>query len=195
MQLATQIEYKDDVTTLIDTEKYNSLNNLYSVTAFVYRFIGSLKNRIKNKHENLLEGPLARDEIKHTEHVWIKALQEKHSASDKFLNIKSSLKLFVDDNGMLKYQSSLCETENWSLSHCNPIYIPHEEHFVKLVILKAHNYVCHGGVESTLNQLETKYRIVKRRQNVKIILKTCVICRLYQGTQCLPSASPLVPNV
>ena len=112
MQLATQIEYKDDMTTLIDTEKYNSLNNLYSVTAFVYRFIGSLKNRIKNKHENLLEGPLARDEIKHTEHVWIKALQEKHSASDKFLNIKSSLKLFVDDNGMLKYQSSLCETEN-----------------------------------------------------------------------------------
>ena len=35
MQLATQIEYKDDITTLIDTEKYNSLNNLYSVTAFV----------------------------------------------------------------------------------------------------------------------------------------------------------------
>ena len=153
-----------------------------------------MKNRINNKHENLFEGPLARDEIKHTEHVWIKALQEKHSASDKFINIKLSLKLFVDDNDILKRQSSLCETENWSLSHCNPIYIPHEEHFVKLVILKAHNHVCHGGVESILNQLGTKYWIVKKPQNVKIILKTCVISRLYQGKQCLPSASPLVPN-
>ena len=43
------------------------------------------------------------------------------------------------------------------VKQCNPIYIPHEEHFVKLVILKAHNHVCHSGIESTLNQLQTKY--------------------------------------
>ena len=57
--------------------------------AFVYRFIGNLKNRIKNKHQNLLKGPLATKEIKRTEHIWIKALQEKHSASHKFIKIKS----------------------------------------------------------------------------------------------------------
>ena len=92
-------------------------------------------------------------EIKHTEHIWVKALQVKHSASDKFIKIKSLMKLFVDGNGILRCQSRLCEAENLSFNHCNPIYIPHEEHFLKLVILKAHNYVCHSGVESTLNQL------------------------------------------
>ena len=194
LQLVTKIEYKDDITTLIDMEKYTSLNKLYSVTAFVYRFLCNLKNRIKNKHQSLLEGPLTTEEIKHAEHIWIKAFQEKYSASYKFLKIKSSLKLFVDDNGILRCQSRLCGTENLSFNYCNPIYIPHEEHFVKLVILKAHNHVCHSGVESTLNQLRTKYWIVKGRQKVKTILKTCVVCRLYQGKPCLPSALPPLPN-
>ena len=162
--------------------------------AFVYRFIGNLKNRIKNKHQNLLEGPLATKEIKRTEHIWIKALQEKHSASHKFIKIKSWLKLFLDGNDILRYQSRLCEAENLSFNHCNPIYIPPEEHFVKLIILKAHNHVCHSGVESTLNQLRTKYWIVKGRQKVKGILKTCVTCRLCQGKSCLPPASPPLPN-
>ena len=114
LQLVTKIEYKDDITTLIDMEKYSSLNKLYSVTAFVYRFLCNLKNRIKNKHQILLEGPLTTEEIKHAEDIWIKAFQEKHSASDKFLRIKSSLKLFVDHNGILRCQSRLCETENLS---------------------------------------------------------------------------------
>ena len=120
MQLATKIEYKDDVTTLADMEKHISLDKFCSVTAFVYRFIGNLKNCIKNKKENLLEGLLTREEIKHTEHIWIKAIQEKDSASNKFIKIKSSLKLFIDDNGILRCQSHLCETENLSFNHCNP---------------------------------------------------------------------------
>ena len=65
LQLVTKIEYRDDITTLIDMEKYSSLNKLYSVTAFNYRFLCNLKNRIKNKHQNLLEGPLTIEEIKH----------------------------------------------------------------------------------------------------------------------------------
>ena len=64
---------------------------------------------------------------------------------------------------MVRCQSCLCETENLSFNHCNLFYILHEEHFVKLVILKAHIHVCHSGVESTLNQLRTKYWIVKER--------------------------------
>ena len=134
------------------------------------------------------------EEIKHAGHTWLKAFREKHSASDKFLKIKSSLKLFVDDNGILRCQSRLSETENLSFNYCNPIYIPHEEHFVKLAILKAHNHVCHSGVESTLNQLRTKYWIVKGHQKVKTILKTCVVCRLCQGKPFLPPASPPLPN-
>ena len=153
-----------------------------------------MKNSIKNKHQNLLEGPLTTEEIKHAEHIWTKAFQEKHSASDKLLKIKSLLKLFVDDNGILKCQSCLCETENLSFNYCNPIYIPHEEHFVKLLILKARNHVFHSGAYSTSNQLRAKYWIVKGSQKVKTLLKTCVVCRLCQGKPCLPPASPPLPN-
>ena len=122
VQLATKIEYKDDIITLTDMEKYSSLNKLYTVPAFVYRFIGNFKNRVKNKHKNLLEGPLTREEIKHTEHIWMKALQKKHSASDKFIKIKSSMKLLVHDNGIFSCQPRLYETENLSFSHYNTKY-------------------------------------------------------------------------
>ena len=97
-----------------------------------YGFVGNLKILIKNKHENLLKGPLTNKEIKHKEHIWIKELQEKQSSSDRFLKIKSSLKLLVDDNDILRCQSHLCETESLSISHCNPANIPHEENFIKL---------------------------------------------------------------
>ena len=54
LQLVTKIEYRDDITTLIDMEKYSSLNKLYSVTAFAYRFLCNFKNRIKNKHQHFM---------------------------------------------------------------------------------------------------------------------------------------------
>ena len=100
-----------------------------------------MKNHIKNKHQNLLEGPLTTEEIKHAEHIWTKAFQEKHSASDKLLKIKSLLKLFVDDNGILKCQSRLCETENLSFNYCNQYIYRMEEHFAKLLILKAQSRI------------------------------------------------------
>ena len=74
---------------------------------------------------------MTREQIKH---IWIEVLQEKHSVSDKFIKIKPSLKLSADDNGILRCQPRLCETENLSFNHCNAKYIPHEEHFIKLVI-------------------------------------------------------------
>ena len=105
--------------------------NISGETLF-YGFIGNLKILIKNKHENLLKGPLTNEEIKHKEHIWIKELQEKQSSSDTFLKIKSSLKLLADDNDILRCQSHLSKTENLSISHCNPANIPHEENFIKL---------------------------------------------------------------
>ena len=93
---------------------------------------GTLKNLIKNKHENFLKRPLTREEIKHTEHIWIKTSQKNQPSSDKFMKIKSSLTLFVDDNDTLRCQSRLCETENLYFNCWNPTNIPHEENFIKL---------------------------------------------------------------
>ena len=47
-----------------------------------------------------------------------------HSASDKFIKIKSSMKLhaIVHDNGILCCQPRLHETENLSFNHYNAKY-------------------------------------------------------------------------
>ena len=60
IQLATKMQLKNE--TLNDREQYSFLNELHSVPEFVYRFIGNSKNRLKNKHKNLLKRSLTKDE-------------------------------------------------------------------------------------------------------------------------------------
>ena len=48
------------------------------------------------------------------------------------MKIKWSLKLFVDDNDIVRCQSRLCETENLFFNYCNPTNLLHEEDFIKL---------------------------------------------------------------
>ena len=67
-------------------------NKYWSGGKLFYGFIGNLKNLLKNKHENLLKGALTREASKHTEHIWMKALQEKKSSSEKIYKNKIIIK-------------------------------------------------------------------------------------------------------
>ena len=55
-----------------------------------------------------------------------------------------------------------------------------------MIILNAHESVCHSGVTSTLNFIRSKFWIVKGRKTVKKILKKCFKTLLGPATPCLP---------
>ena len=67
--------------------------NISGGTLF-YGFIGNLKILIKNKHENLLKGPLTNEEIKHKKHIWIKEnLSISHCNPANILHEQNFIKL------------------------------------------------------------------------------------------------------
>ena len=63
----------------------------------------------------------------------------------------------------------------------SPIVLPKDTHFSKLVVLQAHHDVMHLGVEATLDQVRSKYLVIKGRQVVKILIRLCRRCQQIQG--------------
>ena len=110
------------------------------------------------------------------EKLWIKHVQKEILKSDTYPQMKSSLGLYQDDEGMLRCRGRIGLS---SLPHDTrfPILLPRGHHFTKLVILNGHDQVMHNGVAETLVQVRSKYWIVKGRQTVKNIISKCVVCR------------------
>ena len=99
---------------------------------------------------------------------------------DKYPQMKSSLGLYQDDEGMLRCRGRIGLS---SLPHDTrfPIVLPRGHHFTKLVILKRHDQVMHNGVAEALAQVRSKYWVVKGRQTVKNIISKCVVCKKLEG--------------
>ena len=59
--------------------------------------------------------------------------------------------------------------------------LPRSHYFTKLVIFKCHDQVMHNRVAETLDQLRSRYWIVKGRQTVKSIINKCILCKKLEG--------------
>ncbi|XP_068742560.1 uncharacterized protein [Montipora capricornis] len=83
--------------------------------------------------------------------LWIRHVQQEIPKSDKNPQMKSSLGLYRDEEGILRCRgrigmSSLLYDTRF------PILLPRSQYFTKLVILKCHDQVMHNGVAETLVQ-------------------------------------------
>ena len=88
--------------------------------------------------------------------------------------------LKIDDNKLLKCQGRIGNS-SLPLSSNDPIILPSNHYFVKLLILDIHDKVKYSGVNDTLTTLRECFWILKGRQAVKKVLQNCVICRKFSG--------------
>ena len=58
----------------------------------------------------------------------------------------------------------------------HPLILPAKCHFTTLIISDAHQRTLHGGVQLTLATLRDQYWIVKRRAEVKRVIRACITC-------------------
>ncbi|XP_068757821.1 uncharacterized protein [Montipora capricornis] len=112
--------------------------------------------------------------------LWIRHVQQEIPKSDKYPQMKSSLGLYRDEEGILRCRGRIGMS---SLPYDTrfPILLPRSQYFTKLVILKCHDQVMHNGVAETLVQVRSRYWIVKGRQTVKSIINKCVLCKKLEG--------------
>ena len=66
-------------------------------------------------------------------------------------------------------------------------------YFTKLVIYNFHECVYHNDTEAPLNRLRKECWVIQRRQNVKRVLKDCIVCKYVNKKPVQPVATPKLP--
>ena len=81
---------------------------------------------------------------KQAEKTWIKLVQKGILNSDKYQEMKSTLALYQDSEGVVRCQGRISLS---SLSYDTkfPVLLPREHYFTRLVILKCYENVMHNG--------------------------------------------------
>ena len=97
---------------------------------------------------------------------------------------------FLSDEGVLRVGGRL-QKSSLSFQERHPVIIPSKHHFSNLLIRDAHERVLHTGVPNTLMFLREKYWIIRARQNVKRVIRGCVICQRYNARPMQQAMAPL----
>ena len=177
---------------VINCGNYSSMDKLLRVTSYVFRFIFNLHTKV-TKRDNFKSGDISTEEINSSKKLWIKHEQSFIINSGKFGKNKNSLKLFYDDENILRLNTRISNFENFNYDKKYPILLRSDSYFSKLVILKTHEDHLYCGVNSTLAFISSNYWIICGRQTIKKILKTCVICKIVQGKTVIPPETAKLP--
>ena len=66
--------------------------------------------------------------------------------------------------------------------------------FVYLLIEHVHKKTLHSGVRDTLTTLREQYWVLKGRQEVRRVVKSCIICKRVEGSPYAVACSPDLPD-
>ena len=116
---------------VFDINRYSSLRKLVRITALVLHFINKLKSRKigvpqhdgNESKDKEISSALGRAELVNAENAWVKAAQADLRQQDNFEQLKTTLNIIEDENGMLRCLGRL---ENSDLDEyaCRPFIIP-----------------------------------------------------------------------
>ena len=178
---------------ILDPRRYSSLSRLFRVTANVLRFVRNLKLSVQNTKINKKQ--IGEESINHlveAKQLWITEVQKEFS-SPKHKQLKKNLRVFTDSHGILRCRGRLGNAP-LPFDTKYPILIPHDSRLAELIVLDCHETVGHNKTKDTLNEIRSQYWIPKGRQLVKKVIKSCLICRLFEGKRCVYPEPPKLPR-
>lgn len=190
-------------TYIMDLERFGSYFKLMDVTIFVMKFlftvVPKLTEKVKYKY-----GPYQAAAVK----FWVRLEQlahypqeVKHCPTGSYVskvgvnstNIMKSFRLFKDEDGLLRVSSRI-QTEVLPWEGRNPILLPPESKFTRLVVEMIHHVSHHAGCRQTLTNIRQQYIIPRGRRLVRSVISKCVTCLKAEG-KCFPMlASPPLPD-
>ena len=188
--LSVVTEKSEKLSNVMDVERFNSLNKLLRVTAWVRRFVNNLK--LKKEKRELKKGSLEVEEIKEAEKMWIQDAQKMLKESANFEKTRVHLGI-IEKNGLLVCQGRL-ENSDLDLESKYPVILPKEHKLAQLIVLDCHEKVHHLKVRATLAELRSRFWIPRGRQFVKKILKPCFRCRYLEGKSFNAPATAALPD-
>ena len=174
---------------LIACENFSSRTKLLRVTAYVLRAASLFKSKGASDCQGM---PTAHD-LDTAEKLWIMHLQNGLVQQKNFSDLKGQFGLFLDDEKLWRCGGRLQNADiPYATKH--PLLLPRQHPFTLLLVRDAHSRVLHNGVKETLNELRSKYWIIKGRPLVKQIIRACTICRRYEGKSYNTPLPPPLPQ-
>ncbi len=161
------------VSKVIDCKRFSSYERLLRVTAYVIRFIRNCQTKCKTKDE------LTTAERQKAEIYWIRDIQSNLN-KEKVNEVQKQLRTFADHEGVIRCQGRL-ENADLAYETKNPILLPRDHYVTSLIIWCCHKNVLHSGTKDTLQELRSKYWIIRGRQLVKRRIHKCTLCKKIQG--------------
>ena len=108
-------------------EHYSGLDKLFRITTIVSKFINNLKRRVRK--ENAKDEDLLDPELQQTKVLWHKEVQKDIKSHPKFDEMKTSLKIFEDDQGVLRVGGRL---DNGNLPRETKFPVLKRNHFAEM---------------------------------------------------------------
>ena len=180
---------------MMNIERYSSYQKLLRITSYVLRFINNSKQT--NKHKKT--GHLEPSEMQNSAEIWIRDSQSIHFSQEyqtlrkggrprNSLPIIRQLRLYIDEKNLIRcggrmHNAPLPETTKF------PYLLPNNHRLTKLIIMDAHERICHSGTNATVIQVRQSFWIPAIRQLVKKTIHRCVTCRKVNG-QSYPTPDP-----
>ena len=110
----------------------------------------------------------------HDERLYLQTPKSK----DTCPALVNNLNLFIDCNNVLRSKCRLNKCRDASYYLVNPIMLPKDSYFSRLVVVDFHLKCRHLGVNTTLNCLRNSgYWLPRGRAVVKRILDQCMVCK------------------
>ena len=101
--------------------------------------------------------------------------------------------LFFDENQIMRCRGRF-NNSSLQLGTKNPILLPHNHHYTKLLISDVHKRLHHGGINDTLTTIREEYWILKGRQAVEQVIRHCVTYKKMDGLAYPAVNPPDLPN-
>jgi len=97
--------------------------------------------------------------------------------------------LYLDDN-IMRCKGRI-NNSSLPLNSKQPILLPHDHPYIKLLVLDAHQRVKHNGTNDTLAVLREWFW---GRQAVGKVVRSCKLCHRMKGSAYPPVGSPDLPS-
>ncbi|XP_046555837.1 uncharacterized protein LOC124265090 [Haliotis rubra] len=163
------------VANVIVSERFSSWKKLLRVTAYCFRFLLRLKQRVirKTAQIRVTEDSLQCEEIEHAERYWVKTVQlSLLDWETQYLDLAPFM-----ENGIIRVGGRLRHTTALQYDEKHPILLPRGNHVSKLIMEDVHVKVAHAGQERTLGECQRKFWILRGRNLARYVVRNCVVCR------------------
>ena len=163
------------------TTQFSTLKKTIHVAAYVFRFLSNCK-----PGSTKLQGPITVQEYQTALSKLIKIVQVQNFPKEiaalgagNEVCISSSLKFlypFLDETGLLRVGGRI-QNSKTSVNARHQIILPSKNHLVQLLIRECHIRTLHGGFQLVLSTIRQRYWIIRARDSIRRITRSCVTCR------------------